>query len=600
MEESDPKQQNLRAWSDNMAKVAEKLQALSTHHLEHRKEAAADTLDPLNLSESFVKLQQALMQNPQELWRHQWQLWGDYMQVWQHASKRMMGLESEPVINPEKEDQRFLAKDWQEHFMFDLIKQSYLVTVKATQDLVNSADALDDKTTKKVDFYLKQYLDALSPTNFVMTNPEILQETLESNGENLANGLENLLNDFKKGDGSQLKISMTDADAFELGKNIAATKGSVVFRNSLFELLQFAPTTEEVNATPLLIIPPWINKYYILDLREKNSMIKWLTDQGFTVFCVSWVNPDESMRDYQFEDYMKEGLFAALSAIEQATGERQIHTVGYCLGGTLLSASLAVMKARGDIKESARVKTATFFTTMVDFEEPGELGVFIDEQQLSVLDAKMDERGYLDGSEMATTFNMLRANDLIWSFVINNYMMGKQPFPFDLLYWNSDSTRMPAKMHSFYLRNMYLENALVEPDKTLLDGTPVDLRKIDTPSFILSTREDHIAPWKSTYRATQLYSGKVKFVLAGSGHIAGVINPPNPEKMKYGYWQYNRRPKDPERWLEKAEHHEGSWWPIWVDWLLTHGKTKIPARQPGDGKLKIIEPAPGRYVRVKV
>jgi polyhydroxyalkanoate synthase len=360
------------------------------------------------------------------------------------------------------------------------------------------------------------------------------------------------------------------------------------------QLLQYTPSTETVFRRPLLIVPPWINKYYILDLREKNSFIKWAVAQGHTVFVVSWVNPDERLARKSFEDYMREGLLAALGAVEQATGERSVNVIGYCLGGTLLAATLAYMAETAD----DRVASATYFTTMVDFEEPGELGVFIDEEQLAALEERMSETGYLDGSAMATTFNMLRANDLIWSFVVNNYLLGKDPFPFDLLYWNSDSTRMPAAMHSFYLRRMYQENKLVEPGGITLGGVPIDLRKIATPTFILSTKEDHIAPWKSTYAATQLYRGPIRFVLAASGHIAGVVNPPTAEK--YHHWTSTKLPDDPDAWLADAKQQPGSWWPEWARWVAKHGNGKVPARQPGDGKLTPIEDAPGSYVAVRL
>jgi len=358
--------------------------------------------------------------------------------------------------------------------------------------------------------------------------------------------------------------------------------------------LQFEPTTEKVYKRPLLIVPPWINKYYILDLREKNSFIRWAVEQGHTVFCVSWVNPDEKLAAKTFEDYMYEGVLGALDAVQQATGEDKVNVIGYCLGGTLLASTLAYMAEKGD----DRVATATYLTTLVDFTDPGELGVFIDEAQLAALEERMTERGYLEGSEMATTFNMLRANDLIWSFVVNNYLLGKDPFPFDLLYWNSDSTRMPAAMHSFYLRKMYVENKLSQPGGITLGGVPIDLRKIKTPTFILATREDHIAPWLTTYRATQLYAGPVTFTLAASGHIAGVVNPPASEK--YCHWTNSDCPESPDDWLAGATEHKGSWWPEWNKWIAKRGKAKVTARKPGAGKLKVIEDAPGSYVKVRV
>jgi polyhydroxyalkanoate synthase len=359
------------------------------------------------------------------------------------------------------------------------------------------------------------------------------------------------------------------------------------------ELIQYQPTTDKVLKRPLLIIPPWINKFYILDLRPKNSFIRWAVEQGHTVFVVSWVNPDEKLAEKGFDDYMREGPYAAFDAMEQATGERAFNVIGYCLGGTLLSCTLAHMAARKD----TRVKSATFFTTMADFAEAGELGVFIDEEQLHALEEKMSKRGFLEGSEMATTFNMLRANDLIWSFVVSNYLMGQEPFPFDLLYWNDDSTRMPARMHSFYLRRMYQQNDLVKPGGVELDGVALDLRKIKVPSYMLSTREDHIAPWKSTYRATQIFAGPVRFVLAASGHIAGVVNPP--ESGKYSHWVHEDLPPDPDAWFKGATELAGSWWPDWQRWIVGQDKAMVPARIPGAGALTPLADAPGTYVTVQ-
>lgn len=605
--ENNP-QHDMKQWAINMVECGVKLQELSKFYLKSQQTKLAENvkngeksneipdLDPLNLGAGMLALSQSFMKNPSEMINLQTQLYQDYMNVWMQTSRRFMGLDSTPVINPDKDDKRFKSEEWNQNLIFDLIKQSYLVTVKATQNMVDNVDDIDEKSDAKLQFFTNQFLDAMSPTNFALTNPEVLKETMSSKGENLVKGVTNLLEDFKKGGGERVKISMTDATAFKLGDNIATTKGGVVYRNKLMELLQFSPSTEEVYKRPLLIMPPWINKYYILDLREKNSFLKWLTDQGFTVFCVSWVNPDEKLSECGFDDYMELGPFAALDAIKEITGESDIHAVGYCLGGTLLAATLAVMAAKGD----KRIRSATFLTTMTDFKEPGDLGVFIDDKQLESLEEKMNEQGYLDGAEMATTFNLLRSNDLIWSFVINNYLLGKQPFPFDLLYWNSDSTRMPAKMHSYYLRKMYQENALVQKNALTLCGEKVDLTKIKTPSFFLSTREDHIAPWKSTYAAVNLYKGPIKFVLAGSGHIAGVINPPDPAKPKYGYWVNDEKNRDPEQWLESAEHKEGSWWPHWAEWLASESPDKVVAREIGGGKLQVLEAAPGSYVRVRV
>ncbi|HVM83960.1 MAG TPA: class I poly(R)-hydroxyalkanoic acid synthase, partial [Candidatus Binatia bacterium] len=547
---------------------------------------------------AFYEMTTRLMSDPQKLIQAQMSLWQDYMNLWQNTARRMMGQETEPLIAPAKDDRRFKDTAWQDNQLFDFIKQSYLLTARWLQNTVDEVDGLDDKTAQKVDFYTRQFVDAMAPSNFVLTNPEVLRTTIESRGENLVKGLEHLLADLERGKG-KLSISMTNYEAFEVGKNIAVTPGKVVFQNDLLQLIQYTPTTAKVAKRPLLVIPPWINKYYILDLKPQNSFVKWAVEQGLTVFIVSWVNPDEKLAKKSFTDYMLEGPLAALDAIEKATGEKSANVIGYCLGGTLLAATLAYLAAK---KKSDRVASATFFTSMVDFAEAGELSVFIDEEQLDSLEAKMNERGYLEGSEMATTFNMLRANDLIWSFVINNYLLGKEPFPFDLLYWNSDSTRMPAAMHSFYLRNMYQRNLLSKPGGISLDGVPIDLTTVKTPALILSTREDHIAPWKSTYLATQLYQGPVKFVLAASGHIAGVVNPP--AAGKYGHWVGNEKsgtdyPATPEQWLERAENRPGSWWPEWRKWLKGFDDGEVDARKPGDGKLKAIEDAPGSYVLVK-
>ena len=574
------------------ANIGEKSQEIVKSFLARQDTLNTGPIDPLNVGNAFFELTQQMLNNPAKMVEAQISLWQDYMELWQATTRKALGEESQPVVTPEQGDNRFKNEAWNDDGLFDFIKQSYLLTARWVQNTVHDVEGLDEKTAEKVDFYTRQYVDALAPTNFLMTNPQVLKETFDSKGENILKGLEHLLEDLERGKG-KLSIKMVDQDAFDVGENIATTPGKVVFQNDLIQLLQFSPTTEKVAEVPLLIIPPWINKYYILDLREKNSFIRWAVSKGLTVFCISWVNPDGKLAQKSFEDYMVEGPLAALAAIESATGQKEANAIGYCLGGTLLAATLACMRKNGD----DRIKAATFFTSMIDFEEPGELGVFIDDDQLSFIDEKMKERGYLDGSEMATTFNMLRANDLIWSFVINNYLMGKEPFPFDLLYWNSDSTRMPATMHSFYLHKMYRENKLVEPGGITLMDTDVDLSVIDIPTFILSTREDHIAPWKSTYRATQIYGGPVTFTLAASGHIAGVVNPPEPEK--YGFWTNSKKPKDPDAWFACAKEHKGSWWPTWRKWLAKYAGEETDARVPGDSKLPALEDAPGSYVKVR-
>ncbi|WP_206936177.1 PHA/PHB synthase family protein [Roseococcus thiosulfatophilus] len=573
-----------------MAEVAERSQRIVTDFLKRQAETDANP-DPLNIGGAFMEMTSRLMANPAKLMEAQLGFWQDYITLWSNTARRMMGGDPGPVIEEPRGDRRFKDDAWRENEVFDFIRQSYLLAARYFTTAVNSADGLDEKTAQKVDFYTRQFVDAMSPANFVMTNPEVLRRTAETGGTNLLKGLSNLLADLERGKG-KLRIRMTDDSKFRVGENIAVTPGQVVFQNDLMQLIQYNPTTETVLKRPLVIFPPWINKFYILDLRPKNSFIRWAVDQGHTVFVASWVNPDESLADKGFDDYMREGVLAALDAIEAATGEREVNAIGYCLGGTLLATTLAHMAARRD----NRIKSATYFVTLTDFEQPGELGVFIDEEQLTALEGKMDKRGFLDGREMATTFNMLRANDLIWSFVVNNYLMGQDPFPFDLLYWNDDSTRMPARMHSFYLRRMYQQNDLIKPNALELLGTKIDLRKIKVPTYMISTREDHIAPWKSTYRATQVYGGKVRFVLAASGHIAGVVNPP--DSGKYSHWINEDLPPDPEAWLAGATELAGSWWPDWHRWVSAMDNAQVPARKPGDGQLKPIEAAPGSYVRV--
>ena len=576
----------------SMADIAERSQRLVTEWL-NRQSVELPQLDPMNVGHAFMEMTTQLMRDPAKLVQAQIGFWQDYMTLWQNTTRRMLGMEAEkPVIEADPKDRRFKDEAWKENEVFDFIKQTYLLSARFVQDVVSHVDGLPPKAAQKVDFYSRQFVDAMSPSNFLLTNPEVLRKTAETGGENLLRGLNNLLGDLERGRG-KLSIKMTDMDAFKVGEDIGISPGQVVFQNEVMQLIQYAPTTDKVLKRPLLIAPPWINKFYILDLRPKNSFVRWATAQGHTVFMISWVNPDAKLAQLRFDDYMTQGMFGALDAIEQATGEREVNAIGYCLGGTLLACSLAYMDAVGD----DRIKTATFFVTMTDFQEAGELGVFIDEEQLRALEEKMEKRGFLDGSEMASTFNMLRANDLIWSFVVNNYLMGNEPFPFDLLYWNSDSTRMPAAMHSFYLRRMYQENLLCQPGGISLNHQPIDLRRIKVPAYFLSTREDHIAPWKSTYRGTQLLGGENRFTLAASGHIAGVVNPP--EGGKYSYWTNETLAKDAETWLASATEIGGSWWPDWQRWVLAHDKTEVPARHPGDRALKAIEPAPGHFVKVK-
>ena len=575
----------------SMADIAERSQRIVGDWLK-RQNNQKPASDPLNLGTAFMEMTAKLMANPAGMVHAQIGFWQDYMTLWSNTTRRIMGVEAEPVIKPDPKDKRFKDEAWDESEVFDFIKQSYLLSARYVHDVVGQAEGLDRKTAQKVDFFSRQFIDAMSPSNFLMTNPQVLRRVAETKGENLLKGLNNLLGDLERGHG-KLSIKMTDTEAFKLGDNIAVSPGKVVFENELMQLIQYAPSTETVLKRPLLFLPPWINKFYILDLRPKNSLVRWAVAQGHTVFMVSWVNPTAELAEKGFEDYMHEGVFAALDAIEQATGERDVNAIGYCLGGTLLATTLAWMKERGD----TRIRSATFFVTMLDFAEAGELSVFIDEEQLNALEKRMDAQGYLDGADMAQTFNMLRSNDLIWSFVVNNYLLGNEPFQFDLLYWNSDSTRMPARMHSFYLRNMYQANRLIQPGGITLDGVAIDLGHVDVPSYFASTREDHIAPWKSTYRGTQVLGGHKRFVLAASGHIAGVVNPP--EGGKYSYWTNESLPPQADAWFDGAVEMAGSWWPDWQRWVAALDNAHVPARVPGGGKLAPIEDAPGRYVRVK-
>lgn len=579
---------------ENASKIAEQSQHLIQSYLERQSKPDANfsVPDPGIVAKAFLEMTQKMLADPNKLIQAQVKFWQDYLALLQNTSQRMMGQPVEPLVKPDPGDKRFTEAEWAENIVFDFLKQSYLLTARSFHHLVSDVQGLDKKTAEKVDFYTRRFTDAMSPTNFALTNPKVLKTTLESGGDNLVKGLRNLLEDLDRGKG-YLAVKMTDMDAFQPGKNVAATPGKVIYQTELMQLLQYSPTTETVYQRPLLIVPPWINKFYILDLQPKNSFIKWATDQGFTVFVISWVNPDESLAEMDFENYLSHGTLAALDAIEQATGVNEVNLVGYCIGGTLLFCTLAYLAAKKD----KRVKSATAFTTMLDFTHVGELSVFIDEEQLEHVGKGMKAKGYLEGRHMAHVFALMRANDLIWSFVIRNYLLGEDPFPFDLLFWNADSTRMPKAMHAFYLRNMYLNNKLKEPGGITMLDTPIDLGKIKAPVYFLSTKEDHIAPWKSTYAGTQLPGGPVKFVLGESGHIAGVINPP--AANKYGYWTNEQLPLQPEEWLAGAQEHKGSWWLDWLEWIKPLAGEQVPARVPGDGKLTPMEDAPGSYVLMR-
>jgi polyhydroxyalkanoate synthase len=575
--------------------IAERSQKLLQDFAKRYEADGPQAADPLKLTQTFMDFTAKMLADPNKLLQAQMELWQQYMRLWQATAQRMMGQPAEPVAEPAKGDKRFSDPAWKDEVVFDYLKQSYLLTARWLQGTIKEVEGIDNKTAQKVDFYTRQFIDAMSPSNFALTNPQVVKATVESKGENLIKGLQNLLTDLERGKG-RLAIRQTDMKAFKVGENVATSLGKVVYQNELMQLIQYAPLTDAVYAMPLLIVPPWINKFYILDLKPQNSFIKWATEHGYTVFVISWVNPDEKLTSLVFDDYMKLGPLAALDAIEKATGEKQTSAIGYCIGGTLMAATLAYMAARGD----ERIAACTFFTAQVDFTEPGELGVFIDEDQLAGVEQVMSKKGYLDGAEMATTFNMLRANDLIWSFVVSNYLMGKDPFPFDLLFWNADATRMPAAMHMYYLRNMYQKNLLVQPGGLLIDNVPIDLRKITIPTYIQAGKEDHIAPAKSVYKATQLFSGPVRFMLAGSGHIAGVVNPPAAKKYMHWLNETTKNPPTLDEWRAGATEFPGSWWNDWDKWLSEKSGAKVPARVPGQGSLPAIEDAPGSYVKVRL
>jgi len=586
---------DIEAFAGNLARAVEEGGKALAAYMKPREEGKIKSELAEDITEVVKTLGQIIeywLADPQRAVELQASLGRAYLDLWAGAVKRMAGEQAEPVVAPDPKDKRFADPEWSQNQFFDFIKQAYLLSAQWADKLVKDADGVDAHTRQKAEFYVKQIANAISPSNFVLTNPELWRETLSSNASNLARGMHMLTEDIKAGHGN-LKISQSDASAFEVGRNLALTPGKVIFQNDLIQLIQYEATTKDVLQVPLLIVPPWINKFYILDLTPEKSFIKWCVDQGISVFVISWVNPDAHLAGKSFEGYMSEGVIAALDAVEEATGEKKINAIGYCVGGTLLAITLAYLAA----KKQDRVISATFFAAQVDFTYAGDLLVFVDKERVAQLEEHMKSQGYLEASRMANTFNMMRSNDLIWPYVISNYLKGKKPFPFDILFWNSDATRMPAANHSFYLRNCYLENNLTK-GKMKLGGVAIDLHEVRVPVYNLATREDHIAPAKSVLAGSKYFGGPVEYVLAGSGHIAGVINPPG--KPKYQYWTGGKPAgADLDKWLAKAEEHPGSWWPDWLDWLKSQDARTIPARAIGGGKLKAIEDAPGSYVTVK-
>jgi len=585
---------DIEEFAHNAARIVEEAGKALAAYLKPREEGRVEDQysEVADVVKTLGQVVDYWLRDPQRALEVQTSLGKAYLDLWGNAVKRMAGEPVGPVASPDPRDKRFSDPQWSSNQFFDFLKRAYLLTVDWAQKLVRDAQGLDPHTQHKAEFYVRQIANAISPSNFVLTNPELLRETVGSKADNLVRGMHMLAEDIAAGHG-ELRIRQSDAETFEVGRNLALTPGKVIFENSLMQVIQYAPSTEAVLKRPLLIVPPWINKYYILDLTPEKSFIGWCVAQGLTVFVVSWVNPDEKLAQKSFEDYMHEGPLAALEVIEKVTGEREVNSLGYCVGGTLLAAALAYLASRGD----ERIRSATLLTAQVDFTYAGDLKVFVDEEQIAAREREMGERGYLKGSKMATAFNLLRSNDLIWPYVINNYLKGKEPAPFDLLFWNSDATRMPAANHSFYLRNCYLENRLAKGEM-VMGGRRLDLSEVKIPIYNLATREDHIAPAKSVLLGSKFFGGPVRFVLAGSGHIAGVVNPPT--KVKYQHWT-GPLPSgaDLDKWLSQATEHAGSWWPDWLEWLKAQAPEEVPAREPGNGQLAPIEDAPGRYVKAR-
>ncbi len=589
--------------------------------------------DPLNIGGAFMDMTARLMAHPAGLVQAQIGFWQDYLTLWQRTTRRLWGLDGLPATETDAKDPRLCdpaGRDpaWKEG-VFDFIKQSYLLSARYVQDVVGHVDGLSPRTAQRVDFYARQFVEAMSPSNFLLTNPEILRRTVETGGDNLLRGLNNLLTDLERGRG-RLTIRLSELDAFRLGETVGITPGRVVLQNELLQLIQYSPSTARVLARPLMIVPDWTNKFYALDLRPRNSFVRWAAGQGHTVFMLSWAaaghadhaaatlassgpshdaGTNESREREAFEDYMRRGVLAALEAILRLTGETEVNAVGLCLGGTLLAATLAAMARQGD----RQIASLTLLTTMLDFAESGELGVFIDEGELAALGAPprraepgapalapardgmseplAAERRRAIGPDHAAMLTLLRANDLIWSFVVNNYLTGHDPFPFDLLHWTCDATPVPARLHAFYLRQLYGADRLAQPDALTLLGVPIDLGRIDLPCYMLAARDDHIAPWRSVYRGARHLGGGCRFVLAASGHFAGVVNPP--ASGRYSHWLHADLPPQPDAWFAGAAEMAGSWWPDWQRWVAAHDRRTVPARTPGGQG----EPAPGSFVR---
>lgn len=559
----------------------------SHFHGKHHEETYQHLITVL---QRYALLWEHLLQDPEKMFKAQYHLSLAMLEMGQKVNASILGHPNQEAASGAHKDKRFNAQAWDTNPMYVFIKQSYLATANYLRELTIDVKGLDPKVSAQVRFYTEQLINALSPTNFVMTNPEILEKTFQTGGTNLIKGFNNMLDDLRENAG-HFHIKMTDYTAFEVGKNLAVTPGVVVYQNEMMQLIQYTPTTPKVGKVPLLIIPPWINKYYILDLQPANSFVKFAVDSGNTVFLISWANPDARYRNKGFPEYIEEGSLAALAQVEKMTQEKKTNIVSFCIGGTLTGMTAAYLAAKG---QQDRISSITFLATLLDFSIPGDLGIFIDEDHLKNVDAQMEKKGYLDGRDMRMAFNLLRSNDLIWTYYVSHYLAGEDPFPFDLLYWNNDITNLPQKMHSFYLHEMYNHNRLVKPGGVSIHGTPLDLSKITIPTYFISTERDHIAQWQGTYKGAILLGGEKRFVLGGAGHTAGIINPP--AKEKYGYRVNDMLPEDPEEWYNGGTQYSGSWWLDWIEWLKPYMGKMIPSRDPGKG----IEPAPGSYVKVRL
>lgn len=577
---------------DTLNQYAQQFNAM-VHNILTKKNSSEETsamFDPEKLgsllSNDTVEVDSAkLIQTQMDFMRQQTELW-------QQATKAMLGENAHPVMQEEKGDRRFSHTDWQDNPIFSYMKQAYLINSKMLQGMISSMHFKDPKSEEQVKFYTRQYINSVSPTNYLLSNPEVCEEILKTKGQNMVKGIENFMRDLEKSPLEAFKITQTDMDAFELGVNLATTEGQIVYQNDLMQLIHYTPKHEKTFSTPILFVPPFINKYYILDLDERKSVVKGLLDAGFSVFMISWVNPDAKLADQDFFDYMKKGPVEALDVVCNITGKKKVNMVGFCVGGTLLSTATAYLRAKKD----TRIESLTLLTTLLDFSEPGEIGNYLTEDALPVMEQNADIKGIYDGRILGLSFSLLRENNLFWSYFINNYLKGKDPAAFDILFWNSDATNITAACFKQYIRTMYWEDKLKVPGAVEIDGIPIDLGNIDVPVYFLTTLADHIVLWQGAYKGTQLVSGDTRFVLAGSGHLAGVINPPDPGK--YPHWINDNLPASASEWFDGAVKQEGSWWPDWHAWLQGHRKTKVNAPQPGESeKYPAIEAAPGSYVK---